>query len=174
MTRRLAPKECWQKPPRLPLNNAGPYLRGMPQPLEQPPPDSEGDAACPPTFEQALDQLEEIVHQLEEGEIGLAEALGDYEKGIGLLKQCYGLLERAERRIELLSGVDAAGNPITEPFADDVSTLDEKSQNRSRRRSKAGGKPQNDERASPPERSSPPLEIADSAQVRIDEPGSLF
>ena len=33
-----------------------------------------------------------------------------------LLKQCYELLERAERRIELLCGVDADGNPITEPF----------------------------------------------------------
>ncbi|HQU44917.1 MAG TPA: exodeoxyribonuclease VII small subunit, partial [Pirellulales bacterium] len=84
---------------------------------------------CPPSFEQALEQLEHIVHQLEEGEIGLAEALDHYEKGIGLLKQCYGLLERAERRIELLSGVDAAGNPITQPFSDDgAMSLDEKSQ----------------------------------------------
>lgn len=134
-----------------------------------------GEAApCPPTFEQALEQLEVIVHQLEEGEIGLAQALGHYEKGIGLLKQCYGLLERAERRIELLSGVDAAGNPVTEPFADEASSLEEKSQNRSRRRGKAAGKTQSDEPMPAVERRSSPTEIADSAQIRMDEPGSLF
>lgn len=132
----------------------------------------EGDAPCP-TFEQALEHLEEIVHQLEEGEIGLAEALGHYEKGIGLLKQCYGLLERAERRIELLSGVDAAGNPITEPFADDVSSLEEKSQNHSRRR-KASTKNQNGEPIRSDEGCLSPPEIANSAQIRMDEPGSLF
>lgn len=146
----------------------------MPQPNAPSPADGEGVAPCPPTFEQALDQLEEIVHQLEEGEIGLAEALGHYEKGIGLLKQCFGLLERAERRIEVLSGVDAAGNPVTVPFADDVSTLEEKSQNRSRRRGKPSGNTQNAERAPSAEDCVPPPEVANSAQVRIDESGSLF
>lgn len=146
----------------------------MSPPLAGPSADDNGATPCPPTFEQALEQLETIVHQLEEGDIGLAEALGHYEKGIGLLKQCYGLLERAERRIELLSGVDAAGNPVTQPLADDVSTLEEKSQNRTRRRTNQGGKPRDDSRAASAERPSSPLEIADSAQVRIDEPGSLF
>ncbi|HVA45873.1 MAG TPA: exodeoxyribonuclease VII small subunit [Pirellulales bacterium] len=120
---------------------------------------------CPPSFEQALEQLEHIVHQLEEGEIGLAEALDHYEKGIGLLKQCYGLLERAERRIELLSGVDAAGSPITEPFSDDGAvSLDEKSQSRGRRRTRPEGQAPVRERA----------ETAELPQVRVDEPGSLF
>jgi exodeoxyribonuclease VII small subunit len=71
-----------------------------------------------PSFEEALEQLEGIVHQLEEGQIGLSEALAQYEKGVKLLRQCYGLLERAERRIELLSGVDADGNPVTTPLDD--------------------------------------------------------
>ena len=46
------------------------------------------------------------------------------------------LLQRAERRIELLSGVDAEGNPITQPF-DDTATFDqdEPGKRRSRRRS---------------------------------------
>src|SRR5215469_567546 len=130
----------------------------------------------PPSFEQALEQLEKLVHQLEEGEIGLAEALDHYETGIGLLKQCYGLLQRAERRIELLSGVDAAGNPVTEPFADDGERpLDEKSQIRARRRTKTGGK----KAAEPiplddPEGSFQETEPAKLPQIRIDEPGSLF
>ncbi len=76
-----------------------------------------------PDFEQALKRLEEIVHQLEEGELGLNEALERYEEGVKLLRQSYDLLQRAERRIELLSGVDAEGNPLTQPF-DDTATAD--------------------------------------------------
>ena len=74
--------------------------------MSQPSPD------CP-TFEEALENLEAIVHELEEGQIGLAEALARYEQGVKLLKQCFNLLEGAERKIELLSGFDAAGNPVT-------------------------------------------------------------
>jgi len=87
-----------------------------------------------PSFEEALEQLEAIVHQLEEGEIGLDEALRRYEKGVKLLRHCYGLLEGAQRRIELLSGVDAEGNPVTTPLADEALSLDEKARTRSRRR----------------------------------------
>lgn len=100
-------------------------------------PNNPHESPCPPSFEQALVQLEQIVRQLEDGEIGLAESLSHYEQGVKLLKQCYGLLERAERRIELVSGLDAEGNPVVAPF-DDESTLalEEKSQPRSRRRSR--------------------------------------
>ncbi|HET6878737.1 MAG TPA: exodeoxyribonuclease VII small subunit [Pirellulales bacterium] len=133
-----------------------------------------GDIPCPPNFEQALVQLETIVHQLEEGEIGLADALAHYETGIGLLKRCYGLLERAERRIELLSGVDAAGNPITQPLSDEASSLEEKSQNRARRRSKATARPAKEGPALGDPSVTSGDEIAESAQIRMDEPGSLF
>jgi exodeoxyribonuclease VII small subunit len=140
-----------------------------------PSPADGGGNPCPPTFEQALDQLEKLVHQLEEGEIGLAEALDHYETGIGLLKQCYGLLQRAERRIELLSGVDAAGNPVTEPFGDDGERpLDEKSQNRARRRTKTGGKKATETVSHSDQETFYEAESAESPQIRIDEPGSLF
>jgi exodeoxyribonuclease VII small subunit len=89
----------------------------------------------PPSFEEALGRLEDIVHELEEGDLGLAESLGQYETGIGLLKQCYGLLEGAERRIALLNGVDGEGNPTTQPFDDAAPSLEEKVQKRGRRRS---------------------------------------
>ncbi len=71
-----------------------------------------------PNFEQSLERLEEIVHQLEDGQLGLSEALGRYEEGVKLLRQAYELLEGAQRKIELLSGVDAKGNPITRPLED--------------------------------------------------------
>ncbi len=69
-----------------------------------------------PRFEAALEQLEAIVESLERGEPDLSAALAKYETGVRLLNQCYGLLERAERSVALLTGVDAQGNPTTAPF----------------------------------------------------------
>ena len=105
------------------------------RPSGEPPPDQ-------PSFEQSLQRLGEIVHRLEEGDIGLNEALERYEEGVKLLRQSYELLQRAERRIELLSGVDAEGNPITQPF-DDTATIDqeESGKRRSRRRSSPSNPP---------------------------------
>jgi exodeoxyribonuclease VII small subunit len=91
----------------------------MTEPLPTTSPDS---ASGSPSFEAALARLETVVHELEEGRIGLAEALARYEEGVILLRQCFALLESAERQIELLTGVDAAGNPIVEPFDDTAST----------------------------------------------------
>jgi exodeoxyribonuclease VII small subunit len=67
-------------------------------------------------FEAAVRQLEEIVEALEHGEPELATALSKYETGVRLLTQCYSLLERAERSVALLTGVDDQGNPIAAPF----------------------------------------------------------
>ena len=49
-----------------------------------------------PDFEQALQKLETIAGELEEGDIGLSEALDRYEEGVGLLGQCHDLLRRAD------------------------------------------------------------------------------
>jgi exodeoxyribonuclease VII small subunit len=68
------------------------------------------------TFEQALARLEEILRELEDGQTGLEDALGRYETGIGLLKRCYGQLREAEQRIFHLTGLDADGKPILQPF----------------------------------------------------------
>ena len=87
---------------------------------------SNNPTAVPLTFEQALQRLEEIVHQLEDGNLGLNESLERYEEGVNLLRQSHELLERAERRIEVLSGIDAEGNPITQPF-DATATIDQDS-----------------------------------------------
>ena len=82
--------------------------------------------AEPLNFERLLERLEEIVHLLEDGKLGLDEAMSRYEEGVTLLRQAYGLLEGAERIIQLLTGVDAQGNPLTRPL-DDVATLDKPS-----------------------------------------------
>ena len=75
------------------------------------------------TFEQVLERLGQIVHSLEEGQTGLEESLASYEEGVGLLKQCHSLLESAEKKIRLLSGLDAEGRPVVEPF-DATASLD--------------------------------------------------
>jgi exodeoxyribonuclease VII small subunit len=94
------------------------------------------------SFEQALARLEGIVHELEEGQIGLAEALARYEQGVALLRSCHALLENAERKIELLTGVDGQGRAVVEPFGEPAATeLSEKAGSRSRRRTAPRGGP---------------------------------
>jgi exodeoxyribonuclease VII small subunit len=67
-------------------------------------------------FEQALAELERTVRELEDGQPGLEDSLARYERGVTLLKHCYGQLARAEQRILLLTGADADGKPLTTPF----------------------------------------------------------
>jgi exodeoxyribonuclease VII small subunit len=87
-------------------------------------------------FEDALAELERIVHELEEGKIPLAEGLARYEQGVRLLKQCYQQLAEVERCIEVLNRVDVAGHAHCEPFDDEALSLEEKAQARSRRRTR--------------------------------------
>jgi exodeoxyribonuclease VII small subunit len=67
-------------------------------------------------FEDALHRLEQLVEELERGDPGLSEALAKYEEGVRLLARCQSVLERAERSIALLTGVDETGEPLTAPF----------------------------------------------------------
>ena len=84
-----------------------------------------------------MGELEAIVAELEGGELGLDEALQQYEQGVQRLRLCHDQLERAERKIELLSGVDAQGNPITQPMEDD--SHEPRGKRRSRKSASSGG-----------------------------------
>jgi exodeoxyribonuclease VII small subunit len=99
------------------------------------------------TFEQALAEIESIVHELEEGRLGLEEMLARYERGVKLLRSCHGQLQQAERRIELLTGVTPECDPVVTPLDDTALSLDEKARQRSKRRSAAAspGPPLEDE-----------------------------
>jgi exodeoxyribonuclease VII small subunit len=88
-------------------------------------------------FESALGEVEQIVGRLESGQLDLADALDQYQKGIETLKECHGLLAGAERRITLLSGFDADGNPVTTAFDQSDASLDAKQSRRSSRRGAA-------------------------------------
>ncbi|TWT96376.1 Exodeoxyribonuclease 7 small subunit [Neorhodopirellula pilleata] len=70
----------------------------------------------PVDFETALGEIEKIVRALESGELSLDASLKQYESAVAKMRQCYRLLEIAERKISVLAGFDAEGNPVTEPL----------------------------------------------------------
>lgn len=51
------------------------------------------------TFEQSLQQLEQIVSQLERGDVPLEEALDAFQTGMVLSKQCKEQLANAEKTL---------------------------------------------------------------------------
>jgi exodeoxyribonuclease VII small subunit len=66
-------------------------------------------------FEDALQRLEQIVDQLESGDLALEESLKVFEEGVALARRCGKYLEEAEKRIELLTK-DESGLLKAEPF----------------------------------------------------------
>ena len=68
------------------------------------------------SFEQALKALEDVVRQLEGGEVPLDESISLYERGEQLRRHCQARLDAAQARIEkIVAGPD--GQPAaTAPF----------------------------------------------------------
>jgi len=78
------------------------------------------------TFEESLLELERMVRELEDGRLGLEDALARYEQGVGLIKACYQQLRQAEQRILLLAGIDEEQRPILQPFKHEATTMTKK------------------------------------------------
>lgn len=53
-------------------------------------------------FESALEELEQVVEQLESGELSLEDSLSAFEKGVGLVRFCNQKLNDVEKKIEML------------------------------------------------------------------------
>ena len=53
-------------------------------------------------FEQALEDLEELVTSMEDGELSLEESLQAFEKGIKLTRECQTALKNAEQKVQVL------------------------------------------------------------------------
>ena len=70
----------------------------------------------PIRFEDALRELDQILRDLEEGAVSLEDSLARYERGVGLLRQCYGQLKDAEHRVQMLTGTKEDGAPELQPF----------------------------------------------------------
>ncbi len=54
------------------------------------------------TFEEAMERLEAIVERLEKGNAPLEEAMGLFEEGTALMKQCAAALDKAEQKVAKL------------------------------------------------------------------------
>ncbi|NNL87418.1 MAG: exodeoxyribonuclease VII small subunit [Myxococcales bacterium] len=78
-------------------------------------------------LEAALEQLEQLVVTLEDGELPLEEALRVFEQGVALTRNCAARLREVEQRVEVLlsSGDGAERVPFAEPeeFGDEDSAL---------------------------------------------------
>lgn len=76
------------------------------------------------TFEQALQELEKIVGQLEKGDVSLEDSIAAYERGVALKNHCESKLKDAQLKIEKIT-TDESGRAVgaTEIPAQ-LSTLD--------------------------------------------------
>ncbi len=123
----------------------------------------------PSTFEESISQLSEMVRELEEGTLSLDESLERYEQGIRHLKRCQKILATAERKIEILSGMDADGNATTQQFDDEEMTLQQKADQRSRRRT---ARPKS--KSAPRKAASKAKPGEELSQDDVDADGTLF
>ena len=60
----------------------------------------------PKSFEDAIEELETILADIERGQVSLEESIERYERGRELVKHCQGVLDSAEKRIQELSRQD--------------------------------------------------------------------
>ncbi|MCY4156916.1 MAG: exodeoxyribonuclease VII small subunit [Gammaproteobacteria bacterium] len=54
-------------------------------------------------LEQSLKDLEQIVVSLEKGDLPLAEAIKQFERGVALTRRCQTVLKEAEQKVQVLS-----------------------------------------------------------------------
>ncbi len=69
-----------------------------------------------PSFETALEQLQQTVKKLESGDLSLELALKSFEEGVRLTRICQEKLATAEQRIEVLIQAHANGKIESQPF----------------------------------------------------------
>jgi exodeoxyribonuclease VII small subunit len=69
------------------------------------------------TFEMAMKQLEQIVQDLETGDMPLEKAIKKFEEGIQISKYCSEKLDESEKRITLLMRDSDGKNASEIPFA---------------------------------------------------------
>ena len=55
------------------------------------------------TIEDALEALDQIMEQLEEGEASLEDTFNLYQKGMKLLKECSKKIDKVEKQLQILN-----------------------------------------------------------------------
>lgn len=64
------------------------------------------------TFEQQMRELEELVGQLEHGELSLDDALKAFEQGTKLVNACKAQLAQAEMKVEQVINASGETQPV--------------------------------------------------------------
>lgn len=77
-----------------------------------------------PSFEQALSELEDVVEAMEDGKIPLEELIAKYERGAELINHCDTMLEKAKKRIELITLTPKSSKDDTDDLTTDISQED--------------------------------------------------
>jgi exodeoxyribonuclease VII small subunit len=71
----------------------------------------------PSFFEDSLEELEQLVEQMEQGDITLEESLKSFERGVKLTNTCQKALQEAEQKVQIL--LEKNGKQTMEPFTDE-------------------------------------------------------
>ncbi len=103
---------------------------------------SKSNPQTDPSFEDAMQRLDEIVSGMEDSQLSLEEMISSYEEGVRLLKLCRQRIDGARRRVELISGDLEGGKAALTSFEDtandeETSESAEKPRNQLRRRKTA-------------------------------------
>ncbi len=61
-----------------------------------------GKKSAAPGFEKSLQELEELVEKMEQGDLSLEQSLQHFEKGVALSRACQQALKEAEQKVEIL------------------------------------------------------------------------
>lgn len=70
-------------------------------------------------FEEKLQDLEQLVTRMEDGNLGLEDSLKAFEDGVKLVKECQQALEAAEQKVKVLTSADGDTEDLKlDPAAD--------------------------------------------------------
>ena len=68
-------------------------------------------------FEESIAELEQLVEQMEQGELSLEDSLKSFERGVALTRTCQKALQEAEQKVQIL--LEKNGTQTLEPFTDE-------------------------------------------------------
>lgn len=73
-------------------------------------------------FEKSLSQLEQLVTQMESGDLSLEDALTAFEHGVKLTRECQQALQEAEQKVERLTQIEGTQQAVPFEQGDDQPT----------------------------------------------------
>jgi exodeoxyribonuclease VII small subunit len=82
-----------------------------------------------PDLEQSLTEINQVIEKMEQGELTLDQSLGQFERGITLVKHCQKILEDAEQKVQILIQNNKQDTLAAYDSADDEDNEDEDENN---------------------------------------------